>query len=174
MTDSGADILVINRSSHFHTANRISGHKVGRCNVNLLLISPSEAVDSGVFKETPDNTDHMNILCHAFHTRFQTADTSDDQINFHSGLRSLDHLIDQNLIRKRIDLHPHISCTALFHLLNLRIDHIHYLVLQTFRRDKEFVRMLDHFSLLQRGKYLCCFCSYGLSCRDQRKICVKP
>lgn len=56
----------------------------------LCLFSISEDIDSGMFQESSDNTDHMNILCLTFHTWDQTADTSDDHVNLHTSLRRID------------------------------------------------------------------------------------
>ena len=72
--------------------------------------------------------------------RPKTVDPPDHHLDLHTGLRSLDQLIDDLLIRKGIQLESEISLSAILGDLDLALDLVDHLILKAFGRYQQMFR----------------------------------
>ena len=163
------DIFIINRCCHFHTPCGISGHKVCRGNIYLIM---SENIDSGMFQVTSHNTAYSNMICRSRNSCNQTAASAHDQLNIHTSLRRFHQFLNNPFICQGVHLCTNISGFSAFCQCNLLIHFRKNLVTQTFRCNHQIFGFLHHLTETKFVEYFICFCANPLMRCQQWEICI--
>ena len=114
------------KSCHFDTLYCISCHKVGRTNIIFRSFSTAKDIDPGMFQESSDNTDDMNVFSLTFYSRNHAADSSYDHVYSDSCFRCLNQFINDPFIRQGIQFQSDISVFSLLFMADLFVDQSNY------------------------------------------------
>ena len=94
-----------------------------------------------MFKETPDDAGHFNVVAHARHTGAQTAHAAHEQIDLHACLRRLIQQLDHPFIYQRIDLEDELTLLAFALLFDLAFDQRFHPRPHINRRNDQFAEV---------------------------------
>ena len=122
-----------------------------------------------MFQKTSNNAGHFQIFRITRHARKDTADSPDDQIDLHSGLRRFRYFADKIHIRHRIHFHDDPPGGTLFDFLIYEMQDLRF---QACRRYDQIliapVQIADRHIFEKYGRII----SDALICRNQRNIGV--
>ena len=120
--DARPDRLVVDRSGHLDAPFHVARHKVGRGNIHPAPLRRAEHIDARMLQKTADNAHDLDVVRIAGYADAQTADAADDHTDLDAGHRRFDQLVDQILVRQRIDLDGNRSRLALIGKADFTVD----------------------------------------------------
>src|SRR5437879_272765 len=104
MDDPLAEIPVLNREHDFNTPEQISRQPISAADKYLRLAGVFEIINPAVLKKPIHDAAHGYVLAQPLHTRTQTADAADNQIDLHPRLRRAIKSVDDLRFGQGIDL----------------------------------------------------------------------
>src|SRR5207247_6967646 len=81
---------------------KITGHPIRAGEINVRLAGVFKIVNAAVLEKTSDDTDDANVFTQARHSRSQTADPADDEIDFHARARCFIEFLDDIVVNEGI------------------------------------------------------------------------
>ena len=132
----------LNGRGHLNPPFRIAGHKVRRGDIHPLALTLSEHIDSCVLQKTPHHAVYCNRIRMSWDPAVQAADSPDNQVDLHPGLRCLDELINQHLIAQGVEFDDNAPAGRAFGTGNFPVNHLDHLALQAQRRYQQLFGIL--------------------------------
>src|SRR5881392_109161 len=126
---------------------QVALHHIGAAQKYLLITAIPKIVNTTMFKETSNETSHMNSLTYALNTWTQATHTSNYQINAYTCLRGEIERMDNLRIHQGIHLKDQVSITMLKMQSNFTFDALDNAFPYSQRSNQQFaVRALTRIS----------------------------
>src|SRR4029079_3507948 len=113
MTDPISQKSVPNRTQHFNALIKIARHPVGASGIDLFRPAIEKIIDAAVLQEAAHDTAHTNAAAYPTNTGAQSTNSTDDQIDLYSSLRSTIQRCDDVLVEQRVHFGNDARRTAL-------------------------------------------------------------
>ena len=89
MLKSVLNVFVMNREHYLYAPVKVSGHPVCTSEIILGIASVFKSENAGMLKEISDYGSHTYMIAELWYTGSQTAYTTNDKVNLHTGLTGL-------------------------------------------------------------------------------------
>ena len=101
-TISSRRVGLIDREGDFDPAIKIARHPVGTGEVNVGLAGIFKIVNAAVLEKSSDDADDANIFAERRHSRAQTTNAANDEIDLHASAGRFIKFLDDILVNERI------------------------------------------------------------------------
>src|SRR5260221_460634 len=135
-----------NRAQNFNAPVEITGHHVGRRNINRRFrmrqrVASTKAINPTVFEEATNNRFDADVFGQSRHSRTQATNAAYHQINGDAGSRGFVERVDNSRIDERIHFHPDRRRPPGFGVSNLLRNMVENSLAQIDWRDRHALEL---------------------------------
>src|SRR3972149_7609574 len=130
------------REYHFHAVIKIARHEVGTARVKLFLPTIAEIIHAAMFEKTPNNTNNVNVIAHAFDAGLQATHAAHQQIHFYTCLRGFIEQLNKTLVDNGIDLEDEMCLLARLRVFDLASNQLLQADTQIERSNEQFLELM--------------------------------